>query len=81
MGPGEVDDELCRETEEECQEKYGGVLECKVFEVKIKDVCCPKNNILYYRNQVPDSRKNNDYNLLNEFCILTSFKNCEEFFY
>eukprot|EP00669_Euglena_mutabilis_P009719 TRINITY_DN4562_c0_g1_i1.p1 TRINITY_DN4562_c0_g1~~TRINITY_DN4562_c0_g1_i1.p1 ORF type:complete len:384 (+),score=83.05 TRINITY_DN4562_c0_g1_i1:34-1185(+) len=38
VGPGEVDEELCRETEEECQEKYGGVQECKVHEVKDKEV-------------------------------------------
>jgi|UniRef100_A0A7S4LEF6 splicing factor 45 len=38
VGPGEVDDDLCKETEEECQEKYGGVQECKVHEVKDGEV-------------------------------------------
>lgn len=38
VGPGEVDEDLCKETEEECQEKYGGVQECKVYEVKDKEV-------------------------------------------
>eukprot|EP00668_Euglena_longa_P046099 GGOE01061783.1.p2 GENE.GGOE01061783.1~~GGOE01061783.1.p2 ORF type:complete len:387 (-),score=126.61 GGOE01061783.1:248-1408(-) len=38
VGPGEVDEDLCKETEEECQEKYGGVQECKVHEVKDEEV-------------------------------------------
>ena len=32
VGPGEVDDELERETGEEC-EKYGKVVKCLIFEV------------------------------------------------
>jgi splicing factor 45 len=32
VGPGEVDDELERETAEEC-EKYGKVIKCLIFEV------------------------------------------------
>eukprot|EP00906_Rhabdomonas_costata_P029464 RCo041577 len=38
VGPGEVDEDLSKETEEECQDKYGGVLECKIFEVKDAEV-------------------------------------------
>ena len=33
VGPGEVDEELQPEVEEECQQKYGEVIKCIIFEV------------------------------------------------
>lgn len=33
VGPGEVDDELQDEVKEECEEQYGPVLKCVVYEV------------------------------------------------
>ncbi len=34
VGPGEVDDELQPEVEEECREKYGEVVKSIIFEVR-----------------------------------------------
>lgn len=34
VGPGEVDDTLQEETADECNEKYGTVERCLIYEVK-----------------------------------------------